>query len=225
MTPSRQPCLVPQIRNVRITEEGCGALRVWLPSDCPFGSLQLKQAKIVLRVDEANRRIASAFDQWQRLAGAMSLKAHSRHNVDLESAVFLLQRAADEFVSVHAVLCHLEEHGRYPDRPGVDGVAALLKRGPMLGSAPFRDHHEILRTLNDIGNAHRHTYIDASPDTSRAHEPVIFALALRRNGLSFGPRFFHVPLRSLVEDFDRFYRDCLAWLGTWSQRHLRKAAA
>ena len=75
----------------------------------------------------------------------------------------------------------------------------------MLGAAPYRDHQEILRTLNDIGNAHKHTHIDAGPDTAGAREPVIFALALRRNGLTFGPTFFRVPLRSLVEDFDRFY--------------------
>ena len=94
-----------------------------------------------------------------------------------------------------------------------------------LGSAPFRDHQRLLRTLNDIGNAHKHTYIDASTATSGAREPVIFALALCRNGLSFGPQFFHVPLRALVEDFDRFYQDCLGWLRAWSERQLRKAAA
>jgi hypothetical protein len=223
MTHPRQP--VPQIRNDCPAEEGAAAFGAWLPTDCPFGSLQLKRAKIALRVDEANRRIASAFAQWQRLAGRMSLEAHSRHNLDLESAVFLLQRAADELVSVHAVLSHLEEHGRYPGRIGIDGVAALLRHGPMLGAAPYRDHQEILRTLNDIGNAHRHTFIDASPATSSAREPVIFALALRRDGLSFGPKLFQVPLRTLVEDFDRLYQDCLAWLQAWSERHSRKAAA
>jgi hypothetical protein len=223
MTQPRQPGTVPQIRNVSISEVGNGPLGVWLPSDCPFGSMQVKQAKIMLRIDEANRRIASAFRQWQRLS--MSLKAHTRHNLDLERAVFLLQRAADELVSVHAVLSHLEGHGRYPDRVGIDGVAALLRHGPMLGAAPYRDHQEILRTLNDIGNAHRHTFIDTTPAAAGAREPVIFALALRRSGLSFGPRFFHVPLRTLVEDFDGFYQDCQAWLQAWSERHLRKAAA
>lgn len=226
MTRPRQPCIVPQIRNGCLSEEGGGGtLGVWLPSDCPFGSLRLKQAKIMLRVDEANRRIASAFGQRQRLAGTMSLNAHSRHNLDLESAVFLLLRAADEFISVHTVLGHLEEQGRYPGRIGIDCVGALLKHGSMLGSSPFRDHQELLRTLNDIGNAHRRTYIDASAAMAGAREPVIYALALRRDGLSFGPKFFHVPLRELVEDFDRFYQDCLVWLRAWSERHLRKAAA
>jgi hypothetical protein len=224
MTHPRRPCLVPQIRNDSLSEEGTGAFGVWLPTDCPFGSLRLKRAKIVLRVDEANRRIASAFAQWQRLAGRMSLEAHSRHNLDLESAVFLLQRAADELVSLHAVLSHLEAHGRYPERIGIDGVAALLRHGPMLAAPPYRDHQEILRTLSDIGNAHRHTCIDAGP-AAGTREPAIYALALRRSGLSFGPRFFHVPLRTLVEDFDRLYQDCLAWLQAWSERHLRKAAA
>ena len=225
MKQPRQPCPIPQIRNGRVSEKGDGAPGVWLPADSPFGDLQLKQAKIVLRVDEANRKIASAFEHWQRLAGAMSLTAYSRHRLDLESAVFLLRRVADELVSLHAVLSRLEEQGRYPDRIGIDGVAVLLKHVATLEAAPYRGHQETLRTLNGIDNAHRHTFMDANLAATGASEPVIVALALRRDGLSFGPRFFHVPVRALVEDFDRFYQDCLAWLGAWSERHLRKAAA
>jgi hypothetical protein len=225
MTHPRPPCPAPQIRNGRFSEDGDGTPGVWLPPDCPFGNLRLKLAKIELGVEEANRRIASAFGQWQRLDGAMSLKAHSRHSLDLESAVFLLQRAADELIAVLAVLSHLEAHGRYPHRIGIDSVGALLKHGGMLDAAPFRDHRETLRTLNDIDNAHKHTFIDANPALAGAGEPVIYALALRRTGLSFGPKFFHVPLRTLVEDFDRLYADCLAWLCHWSESHLHKAAA
>lgn len=225
MTHPRQPCSVPQIRNGTFAEDHSGALGVWLPADCPFGNLQLKQTKIMLGVDEANRKIGSAFDRWHRLVGSMSPNAYSRHHLDLESAVFLLRRVADELVSVHAVLSHLEQQGRYPDRIGIDCVGALLKHGSALNSVPYRGHQETLRTLNDINNAHKHTFIDAKPAMSGTHEPVICALALRRNGLSFGPKFFHVPMRSLVEDFDRFYTDAMAWLCGWSERHLHKAAA
>jgi hypothetical protein len=225
MTQPRHPCPVPQIRNGRVSDEGDGAPGLWLPADSPFGDLQLKQAKIVLRVDEANRKIGSAFEHWQCLAGAMSLPTYSRHRLDLESAMFLLRRVADELVSLHAVLSGLEEQGRYPDRIGIDGVGALLKYGSTLGSAPYRGHQETLRTLNGIDNAHRYTFMDANLAVTGAREPVVVALALRRDGLSFGPRFYQVPVRTLIEDFDRFYQDCLAWLGAWSQRHLRKAAA
>ena len=225
MTQPRQPCQVPQIRNGGFIEEGNGAWGVWLPSDCPFGNLHLKQVKIMLGVDEANRKVASAFEQWQPLAGAMSLATYSRHRLDLESAAYLLRRAADELVSLHAVLSHLEEQGRYPDRIGIDCVAVLMKHAERFHAAPYRGHQETLRTLNDINNAHRYTFVDANLAAPGAHEPVIIALALRRNGLLSGPRFFPVPVRVLVEDFDRFYGDCLAWLSGWSERHLRKAAA
>jgi hypothetical protein len=219
----RQPCSAPQIRNRRSCEDRDDALSFWLPADSPFGNLELKRAKIVLGVDEANRRIASAYDQWQRLLGQVSPAAYSRHQLDLENAVFLLRRVADELISVHAVLSHLEEQGLYPNRIGIDCVGALLKYGSTLNSAPYRGHLEILRTLNDVDNAHKHTFIDASP--AGRHEPVITALALRRVGHSFGPKFFHVSVRSLVEGFDRFYNDVMAWLAGWSERHLPKAAA
>lgn len=225
MTNPRLPCFAPQIRNRRFSEDPDAALGFWLPADCPFGNLQLKQMKIMLGVDEANRKIASAFDQWQRLMGSMSPNAYSRHHLDLESAVFLLRRVADELVSLHAVLSHLEEQGRYPDRVGIDCVGTLLKHGPTLNSAPYRGHQETLRALNDINNAHKHTFIDTNLAMAGGHEPVTYALALRRDGLSFGPKFFRVPMRSLVEAFDRFYNDATAWLGGWSERHLRMAAA
>jgi hypothetical protein len=219
----RQSCSIPQIRNRRFAEEHDAAQGFWLPTDCPFGSLQFRQMKIMLGIDEANRKIASAYTQWQRLRASPS--AYSRHRLDLESAVFLLGRAADEVISLQAILSHLEEHGRYPGRIGIDCVGTLLKHGSTLNSAPYRGHQETLRTLNDINNAHKHTFIDANLAIAGGQEPVIYALALRRNGLSFGPKFFHVPTRTLVEGFDRFYDDCLAWLDGWSERHLRKAAA
>jgi hypothetical protein len=225
MTHLRQPSPIPQIRNGAFADDDGGTLHLWLPGDCPFGNLRLKLTKIALGVDEANRRITSAFGQWYRLSGPMSFRAHSRHSLDLESAVFLLQRAADELIAVLAVLSHLEIHGRYPERIGIDSVGTLLKHGAMLDAPPFRDHRETLRTLNDIDNAHKHTFIDANPALAGAREPVICALALRRTGLSFGPKFFHVPLRALVEDFDRLYGDCLDWLYAWSERQVRKAAA
>jgi hypothetical protein len=225
MTNPRQPCPVPQILNRRLSEERDGALALWLPADCPFGNLHLALTKIMLGVDEANRKIASAFEQWHSLLGSMSLNARSRHNLDLESAVYLLRRTADELVSVHAVLSHLEDCGRYPHRIGIDSVGALLKHGSALDAPPYRAHRQTLRALNDINNAHRHTFIDANPAAAGGNEPVITALALRRDGLSFGPRFFHVPVRSLIEDFDRFYNDALAWVCGWSERHLPKAAA
>ena len=222
----RQPCSAPQIRNRRVSGHDRNAAHGFcLPADCPFGDLQLKVAKIMLSVDEANWKIASAFGQWRCLAGSTSLNAHSRHSLDLENAVFMLRRVADELVSVHAVLSHLEEQGRYPDRIGIDCVGALLKYGSALNSAPFLGHEETLRTLNDVMNAHKHTFIDANPAMAGRHEPVITGLALRRGGHSFGPKFFHVPVRSLVEGFDRLYDDAMAWLGGWSERHTRKAAA
>jgi hypothetical protein len=101
----------------------------------------------------------------------------------------------------------------------------LLKHGSALSSLPFRDHQETLRTLNDIDHAQKHIFVDANPALAGGNEPAIAALALRRSGLSFGPRFFHEPLRTRVEDFDRFCNDCLVWVCGWSERHLRKAAA
>jgi len=224
ISPRQLPYSAPQIRNRRFSDRNA-AHDFWLPAETPFGDLQLKAAKIMLGVDEANWKIASAFGQWRRLAGSTSLGAHSRHSLDLENAVFMLRRVADEIISVHAVLSHLEEHGLYPDRIGIDCVGALLKYGSALNSAPFRGHQETLRTLNDVMNANKHTFIDASPAMAGRHEPVITALALRRGGHSFGPKFFHVPVRSLVEGFDRFYSDAMAWLAGWSERHLPKAAA
>jgi hypothetical protein len=76
----------------------------------------------LLGADEANRKVASTFEQWQCWLGSASLSASSRHRLDLESAMFLTRRVADELVSVHAVPSHLEAHGRYPDRIGIDCV-------------------------------------------------------------------------------------------------------
>jgi hypothetical protein len=226
MTPPHPPYMVPQIRHRgAIGHDGGAGPRCWLPSDGPFGNLQHWQTRIVLRVDEANRGLASAFAQGPRVTGSVPSNLRSRHRLDLESAVYMLRRAADEIVALHAVLSHLEEQGRYPVRIGSDCVAALLKHGAALDAPPFTGHRETLRILNDIGNAEKHVFVETGLATAGGHEPAISAVGLRRDGASVGPKLFHVSVRALIEDFDRFYADATDWLGTWSARHLRKSAA
>jgi hypothetical protein len=86
---------VPKIRNGKATQDLYNAaLGFWLPPDTPYGNLQLKNMKIVLRLDEANRRIASAYRHWVKLQSVLSSGAFwqghalSRHHFELESAVF-----------------------------------------------------------------------------------------------------------------------------------------
>jgi hypothetical protein len=228
LTRAHEPCPVPQIRNRRLAvecDDGGAVLGCCLPPDGPFGNLQHWPMKIMLRVDEANCNIASAFAQWPRVLGPMPHNARSRHRLVLECAVFMLRRAADEIVSLHAILSHLEERGRYPERIGSDCVAALLKHGSALDAAPFHGHREFLRTFNDIHNADKHVFVESGLAAASGHEPMICALGLRRDGRSAGPKLFLVSMRALVEDFDRFYGDAIDWLHAWAERHRHKSAA
>ena len=92
------------------------ALGFWLPPDTPYGNLQLKYMKIILRLDEANRKISESRKFWKICqAGNMShCCAYERHVFSNEEAVYMLRQAADELVSLVWLLSKYEDDRQYP---------------------------------------------------------------------------------------------------------------
>lgn len=224
---------VPKIRNGKATQDLYNAaLGFWLPPDTPYGNLQLKNMKIVLRLDEANRRIASAYRHWAKLqstlsSGAFWQQGHalSRHHFELESAVFQMQRVADELIGLERVLTHFEQGGKCPERLTVDCIGRLLRDEQLCRSSPYAIHLDCLRILNDIHTAHKHSFANSDLNLMGACEPVIYALGLSQNRLSAGPKFYSVAAGDLVNQFSDFYDDLSNWLRNWSQANLNKTAA
>jgi hypothetical protein len=225
---TRTTLAVPQIQNGKEPDAALNArLGFWLPPDSPYGNLQLKLMKTVLRADDANRRIRSAYHHWANVFSLLGApQAFAQHYLDLEGAVYSMRRIADEFISMHYVLSSLERDGRFPNEVEIDSIGRLLHAPAYIGAAPYKGHTEVLSLLNDVNNAHKHSFANSDLNMIGGQEPVVYALGLKQNKLSAsGPRFVSIGVKALVERYNPYYADAMNWLQLWSTRNLPKPTA
>lgn len=87
---------------------------------------------------------------------------------------------------------------RKKDYPGPDGL--------------LQPHYNMLRALNDISNAKKHSFIDSDVTVAGVDEPAISALAQKNSAHANEPKFYVVALSKLVADYNPFLHDCNKWL-------------
>ena len=196
-------------------------LGFWLPPDSPYGNLQLKYMKIILRLDEANRKIADSLHFWGACQGGgmLPIGAFERHIFSNEGAVYMLRRAADELVSLVWLLSKYEADNKYPRSIKIDCLGAVISQGESNRHEAYAEHVELMKVLNDIANAFKHSFVNSDQTMVGAREPRIHALGLEYNKLSSGPRLYDVSISELTGKFNAFYQSCVSWLSAYSARN------
>lgn len=210
----------PLINNGKAPDEPYNAaLGFWLPADTPYGNFQLKIMKLCQRMDEANRRLIDSFAYWEQCRGVTMppVNAYERHVYANEQAVYLMRRGADELIALMWCLSVKKQAGAYPPRVEVDCIGAALKKNQELGIAPVADNLDILRVLNEVSNAFKHSFVQSDITLIGREEPCVHALALGYNKLEAGVEFYSVSLRQLVAGFNAFYNSSIAWLKEFSR--------
>ena len=193
----------------------------WLPTNTPYGNLTLKIFKLTGRIDETNRRLAEA-EHFMNIAIGPVLHHHAlwRHQYAIEQAIYLMRRAADDIISLISCLSDWKTEGDYPEMILVDCIGLLLDDKNASKRLPLYDSHlEMLRLLNEISNAYKHSFVQTDIDVMGNTEPFVCALAMKYNKIKSGVQFFNVPLSSMVGRFTQFYKDCLNWLKEFSAQH------
>ena len=197
------------------------ALGFWLPPNSPYGNFQLKHMKIIQRIDEANRKILEIRRYWNicRGGGILPTGALERHVFANEEAVYMLRRAADELISLVWCLSSLEKNSEYPKKIKIDCIGAVISQNENELHEVFSPHIEMLKILNDISNAFKHSFINSDHNLIGAEEPRIHALGLAFNKLGSKPEFYDVSLITLVKTYNEFYQSCTLWLKFYSERN------
>ncbi len=190
------------------------ALGFWLP-DTPYGNLQLKYMKIILRLDEANRRISDSWIFWRSQVLMNSIERHVFSN---EEAVYMLRRAGDELVSMIWLLEKYESNGTYPRQIKIDCLGDVISQSDEIRLSVFSDHIELMQMLNEIANAFKHSFINSDHNLIGAEEPRIHALSLKYNKLSSDAVFYDISVDELVTEYNAFYKACVKWLSDYSAR-------
>jgi hypothetical protein len=189
-----------------------------LPPDTPYGNLALKWVKIVGRLIRLNREIARAYDlhtQAVSLKGPIASSPIEDLSYLLEEIAYWLRKTADELIGL-SFLCEARLRGvPLPTSVDVDCIGTLLGGGHPALQTHYSIHLPHLRSLNDISNAYKHSFINSDLNIMGRDEPVLYALILQRNDLRKKPSFTGIAVGQIARDFDAFFQAARSYLETW----------
>lgn len=217
---------IPKVSNGKLPNEPYNVnLGCWLPADTPYGNFSLKLMKISSRIDRINLHIQDAYRAWNAITAdlpRMILPAVFDQQVySMEEAVYNMRRICDELISLVWCLSEWEIKNEWPKKIGKDciGVALNGSRDDSAVNKVFSPHYELLKTLNNVSNAFKHSFINTDHTLIGKNEPCIHALGLERNELAFKPKFYNVSISQLVNDFDKMYQDAFSWVKVFSSKN------
>lgn len=179
-----------------------------LPAETPYGNLSLKLGKVFARLAHANVRIAEAHSSWTAFLDRQrepSDDVGSYHRHVSEEAVFMLRRAADELVGMVWLMQQGASEGHYPTHLDIDSLDGAINDE----RETFQRHKWLMSTLNDLANAHKHSFVDSDWNIVGRDEPCMVALALKRNNLRNDVQPYVVSLDDLVAGFNLFLHEML----------------
>lgn len=132
--------------------------------------------------------------------------------------IFHLRRAADEMIGLRAVVSHYQQTGEWPRAVNPDSVGGLLGREDLCALPVYRDHIELLRRLNDLHNAQKHSFLNTDTTMIGRDEPTANAIHRRGNRADAQLEVYSVSLKALAEAFQAFALSALAELREISLR-------
>lgn len=188
---------------------------VLLPSDTPYGNLNKKSYQLVQRLIHVNRRLDETEITWKAF-----LTQHepglaypgAQHRFSADEVVVHLRRAADELIGLLWLLGIRARGGDWPNQIRVDSIGTARERNGTWSLPILERHESLLQTLNELANAHKHSFVDSEFQVVGALEPCVVALSLKNNRLDSDATPYVVSLNVLVGAFNHFYRETMAEL-------------
>jgi hypothetical protein len=195
----------------------------YLPPSTPYGNLQLKLIKIVQRLDEANRRIIDSYDFWKNsINNTMVINSFEQHIFANEQFIYLIRRSADELISLIWLLSEYEKNNKYPKEIKIDCLGSLIKQTNSTRLDIFNSNINIIKLLNEVSNAFKHSFINSEHTLLGTDEPRIHALSLDYNKNKSQPKFYDFSINEIVNEYNIFYKDCMSWLRIYSTKTTNK---
>lgn len=173
-----------------------------LPARTPFGNFSRKYEQIILRLDHANRTILRIHADHASMGNTPCSHLLTSHVLQQEEVVYWIRRAADELVSLVSVLTQWQSTGSCPRQVPVDCIGAFIDENK---HSLTLDQMAFLNLLNDVSNAYKHSFIHSEISRVGLDEPVVFALALKRNKLDNDSVFYCVRLNDIITGFNVFF--------------------
>ena len=188
---------------------------ILLPPETPFGNLTLKWFDFMQRFDNINDKIddiytcherikqnrTEKFDEYRQF---LMTKIFSKHRYLIEELIYWLRKSADEMISLVYILDYYSNHKKYPEKIVIESIGKLLKEKCLCNDF-FSDHYDMLKTINDVSNAYKHSFLNTEISNHIGNdEPYFFALSLSNNDLKKKPYFYPVELTNFIIKYSGF---------------------
>lgn len=149
-------------------------------------------------------RLSAAYTHWAALK-ANAISAGVDHGAlemfNAEEAISSMRRAADELIALESLLTYFVGRGEYPKKIEGDSIGVVNSKTSRI----YAQHEDFLQQLNDVSNAHKHSFLQTSVTGLGFDEPGVMAYPLTRNRLSADNGCYTLRLSGLVDDFTAFY--------------------
>ncbi len=198
------------------------SLLFYLPPYTPYGNLQLKLFKIIQRLDEANRRINDSYTFWENCLNNTIINSFEQHVFANEQFIYLIRKSADELISLIWVLNEYKNNNNYPNKIKVDCLGSVLNQNEKSRLNIFTSNINIIKKLNEISNAFKHSFINSDHTLLGAKEPRIYALSLDYNNSKSKPIFYDFSIDEIINEYNTFFNDCISWLKLYSKQTTNK---
>ncbi len=107
-------------------------------------------------------------------------------------------------ISLVYILDYYSNHKKYPEKIVIESIGKLLKEKCLCNDF-FSDHYDMLKTINDVSNAYKHSFLNTEISNHIGNdEPYFFALSLSNNDLKKKPYFYPVELTNFIIKYSGF---------------------
>lgn len=182
-----------------------------IPVDSPFGHLGEKYIFIMYRLHYINDTIKELYELNQeytdlrknfQFTNNMNLKIlHRVIRFSTEIKVII-----DEMVSLYFILDYHKKNGKWPAKIEIDSIGKYIDSNNKIKYILLDKYYSILETINSIGNAIKHSFVNSEITwlRNKTSAPLLLGYYHKQNDLKNEVEFHYIELPKFIDDFNGF---------------------
>jgi hypothetical protein len=204
------------IKAFRIRDnELCAEEIIHFPSNSPFGHLSNKYAFILTRLNLLNETITDIHLYWEQEFNNRKKKEYTPPEISLKRIALCLRFSSelkmltDEMISLNYLVVQYSKNKKWPIKIKADCIAKLLTDIESEGFEPFKNNEKVIKQINEIGNAVKHSFVNTDILWLRNLEstPKIFAFYQKDNDTTKDKKFHSIKLPDLIDSFNKLLNE------------------
>ncbi len=180
-----------------------------IPLKSPFGHLGEKYIFLMYRLQYTNDTIKELYDLNQEYVDLRKNHQYD-NNINLKILHRVLRFSTeikiimDEMISLYYILEYNKPDGNWPKKIEIDSIGRYLETNNNIKYKLFDKHIATLETINSIGNAIKHSFVNSEITWARSQikDPLLFGYYQKQNDLKNKVEFHYIELPKFIDDFN-----------------------